>query len=92
MVKTKFDLTAVGGLDAVGEMLQLVREEFASQRVSDVDGVRVDFNDGWVHLRPSNTEPILRLIAEADSEIRARAFINDVARVAGVVTALASPH
>jgi len=85
MVKTKFDLTDIGGLDAVGEMLQRVRKEYASQRVSDADGVRVDFDDGWVHLRASNTEPILRLIAEADSEDRARALIDHVARAAGVI-------
>lgn len=84
MVKTKFDLTDVGGLDAVDDMLQRVREAFVSQRISDADGVRVDFDDGWVHLRASNTEPILRLIAEAETDDRARSLIDDVADAAGV--------
>jgi len=53
-------------------------------RVDTSDGVRVDFDDGWVHLRPSNTEPIIRLIAEAQTAQRAEALIAEVSSAAGL--------
>ena len=54
-----------------------------AERVDDADGVRVDLKlpsggDGWVHVRPSNTEPILRLIAEAPSEAEANGLLDEV--------------
>ena len=38
---------------------------FADQKVNDIDGVKIDFPDKWVHLRKSNTEPIIRIYSEA---------------------------
>ena len=64
--------------------LAKVKAAFAKERISDVDGVRVDFADGWVHLRASNTEPIIRIIAEAATAERANALCDECARVAGV--------
>ena len=54
-----------------------LREKFGDQRIDLSDGVRIDFDaqKKWVHLRPSNTEPILRIIAEAKDEREARALI-----------------
>lgn len=84
MIKTKYDLSSIGGPSAVTGMLQRVAETYRNERINDADGVRIDFADGWVHLRPSNTEPIVRLIAEAADERRARALITDVANAAGL--------
>jgi len=84
MIKHKFDLAKIGGLDAVKSAIDRVTKKFANERVSTVDGVRIDFADGWVHLRPSNTEPIARLIGEATSDSRAWELIDEVAVAAGL--------
>lgn len=62
MTKQRIDLTPAIDVDA---LLQAVKEKYASQEVTDIDGVKIDFPDGWVHLRKSNTEPIIRVYAEA---------------------------
>ena len=82
MIKQKFDLTKIGGIAAVKPALQRVIKKFADADLSTLDGVRVDFgppDPGWVHLRPSNTEPIVRLIAEATTESRAWELIDEAA-------------
>ncbi len=84
MIKQKFDLSAVGGRDAVGSMIQKVTEAFADEKINTSDGVRVDFTEGWVHLRPSNTEPIVRLIAEAQTQEAAAGLMHKVGSVAGL--------
>jgi phosphomannomutase len=84
MVKRKMELAAVGGMAAVAPALAKVKVAFAKERISDVDGVRVDFADGWVHLRASNTEPIVRVIAEAATEARADGLCDLCRRAAGV--------
>jgi phosphomannomutase len=84
MVKTKLDLSAIGGLAVVGPALAKTKAAFAKERISDVDGVRIDFADGWVHLRASNTEPIVRIIAEGPTKARADALIADCSRAAGL--------
>lgn len=61
----------------------LVRQ-FKGQPIDSRDGVRVDWEDRWIHVRPSNTEPILRLIAEASSEDEARQMITHVRQVLGI--------
>lgn len=84
MIKHKFDLASLGGPEAVTHALEQVRKRFADQKLSTIDGVRIDFADGWVHLRPSNTEPIVRLIAEARDDSRALQLIDEVAVAAGL--------
>ncbi len=84
MIKRKFDLSGIGGRDAVSRMLNCARQHFADERINDADGVRIDVADGWVHLRPSNTEPILRLIAEADTHESAEKLIARVADAVGL--------
>ena len=49
----------------VDDILTKIKKEFANERVSDIDGVKIDFRDSWVHLRKSNTEPIIRIYSEA---------------------------
>lgn len=55
-----------------------VADAFGGERVDRVDGTRVDFEQGWVHLRASNTEPIVRIVAEAEDEPTAHALIKRV--------------
>ncbi|MCR4663985.1 MAG: phosphoglucosamine mutase [Paludibacteraceae bacterium] len=60
--KNRIDLKAGMDVDAV---LQRVKEAYKNERVNDTDGVKIDFEEGWVHLRKSNTEPIIRVYSEA---------------------------
>lgn len=60
--KTKVQLTE--GLDVDGILAQ-VKNKFANEKITDIDGVKIDFADKWVHLRRSNTEPIIRIYSEA---------------------------
>jgi phosphomannomutase len=52
------------GMDA-DAILQAMKERFNDQEVTDIDGVKIDFPDKWIHLRKSNTEPIIRIYSEA---------------------------
>ena len=84
MIKRKADLSSIGGRDAVPEILRKTREIWPGASVNDSDGVRVDLEEGWVHVRPSNTEPIVRLIAEAPTAEAASAIADEAARATGL--------
>ncbi len=62
IAKNRIDLTPTTDVDAI---LERVKQMFADQKVNDIDGVKIDFPDKWVHLRKSNTEPIIRIYSEA---------------------------
>src|SRR5690554_5112494 len=64
MAKQKIELTPEMNID---EILAKVKERFIEQKPVDIDGVKIDFPDKWVHLRKSNTEPIIRIYSEANS-------------------------
>ncbi|MBR1388227.1 MAG: phosphoglucosamine mutase [Prevotella sp.] len=67
IAKNRIDLTPETDVDAI---LQKVKEMFqgdSSAQVNDIDGVKIDFPDRWVHLRKSNTEPIIRVYSEAQT-------------------------
>lgn len=64
IAKQKIELTPDIDVDAI---LKAVKEKFSSYDVTDIDGVKIDFPDKWVHLRKSNTEPIIRIYSEAPS-------------------------
>ncbi|MBI4418058.1 MAG: phosphoglucosamine mutase [Ignavibacteriales bacterium] len=67
-----------------GEIIDLLATRYSGrERVNQDDGIRIDFDKSWVHLRPSNTEPIVRLIAEGPSEQRARQLVDEVMREIG---------
>ena len=53
------------------ELLEAIKERYKKQPIIDIDGVRIDFDGQWVHLRKSNTEPIIRIYAESNSEATA---------------------
>ena len=88
MIKQTYDLSDIGGRAVVDDILAAVRQANADQRVNDADGLRVDRDAFWVHVRPSNTEPILRLIAEGRTRADAEAGIQSVAEV---ITSVTSP-
>ncbi len=80
--KRKVDLAS---REAAEPALKKLREAYAAERIDTQDGVRVDFDArrAWLHVRASNTEPIMRLIAEAPTEAEARALLDEAARVIG---------
>ena len=60
-----------------------MRAAWPEAAVNDLDGVRLDFADAWVHVRASNTEPIARIIAEAPQREAAIELVEAVAALAG---------
>ncbi|HEV2912994.1 MAG TPA: phosphoglucosamine mutase [Pyrinomonadaceae bacterium] len=66
--------------DKIGRVLKMVRNEYAQWPMDVRDGIKVTLGDGWFLVRGSNTEPIIRLVAEAETEERARRMIEDVGR------------
>lgn len=64
IAKNRIDLTPSTDIDAI---LQQVKHQYRDQHITDIDGVKIDFPDKWVHLRKSNTEPIIRVYSEAHS-------------------------
>ncbi len=76
MSKSKIQLDDLGK-DA-DEVLAMVKDHYASLNPNTIDGVKVDFEEGWVHLRKSNTEPIVRIYSEGKSPEAAEGFANKI--------------
>lgn len=80
--KNKIQLTP--SID-VNKVLCRIKERYAGERVNDIDGVKIDFAENWVHLRKSNTEPIIRVYTEAKSmaeaEALAQRFIGEIEEI-----------
>ena len=64
IAKTKLELRPEMDVDPI---LKAVEQHYAGERVTTIDGVKIDFDDSWVHLRKSNTEPIIRIYSEANT-------------------------
>ena len=83
--KNKIQLTPAVNVDAV---LAEMKKRYANERVNDIDGVKIDFPTEWVHLRKSNTEPIIRIYAESKSESSADALaqriMSEIKQIAGI--------
>lgn len=75
MVKLKAELSS--GIDA-DAILADIQAAYASEKISTIDGVKIDFENGWVHLRKSNTEPIIRIYAEAGSPEAAKTLADPI--------------
>ncbi len=73
--KNRIDLTPDMDVDKI---LEHAKEVFHNERLNDKDGVKIDFADGWVHLRKSNTEPIIRVYSEAGSVEKANELAKKV--------------
>ncbi len=86
MVKQKISLNESINVDAV---LEHVKNHFQNEKITTVDGVKIDFEEGWVHLRKSNTEPIIRIYAEAANIDAAEKFASmiqdEVNKITGVI-------
>jgi phosphomannomutase len=78
MSKNKIELSANLNVDLI---LATVAEQFKEERVNTVDGVKIDFADRWVHLRKSNTEPIIRIYSEAPTEEEANGLAQQIIQV-----------
>ena len=78
IAKNKIELTPDLDVDAI---LQAVKERYAGERITDIDGVKIDFADSWVHLRKSNTEPIIRIYSEAHTMEEADALAESIKAV-----------
>ena len=81
IAKNRIDLTPTTDVDAI---LQRVKEMFSGRddaSVNDIDGVKIDFADRWVHLRKSNTEPIIRVYSEAHTMEEADALGKELMQV-----------
>ena len=75
MSKNKIELDKNTNVDA---LLEKVAQQFHNEEVNTTDGVKIDFAEGWVHLRKSNTEPIIRIYSEGKTDVEAK-------RLAGLV-------
>ncbi|MBC5775952.1 phosphoglucosamine mutase [Pontibacter sp. KCTC 32443] len=73
--KNKIELTPDVNVDAV---LTQMQERYAKQPINTIDGVKIEFDKEWVHLRKSNTEPIIRIYAESDSNATAEHLANKI--------------
>lgn len=78
IAKNKIQLTPDIDVDAI---LEAVKKRYASETITDIDGVKIDFPDSWVHLRKSNTEPIIRIYSEASTMEKADALAKDIKSV-----------
>jgi len=56
----------------VDRILEKIKNDYKNFKINDVDGIRIDFEKEWVHLRKSNTEPIIRIYAESSNELKAK--------------------
>lgn len=83
--KNKIELTPAIDVDKV---LREVKARYAGEKVNDIDGVKIDFPENWVHLRKSNTEPIIRVYTEAKSmeeaDALAQRFIAEIKEICGI--------
>jgi phosphomannomutase len=71
--KNKIKLTPEIDVDAI---LSALEEKYKNEKTTTIDGLKIDFKEGWVHLRKSNTEPIIRIYAESEGEEKANEFAN----------------
>lgn len=83
--KNKIQLTPEIDVDKI---LATIKSRYSGERINDIDGVKIDFEHNWVHLRKSNTEPIVRVYTEAKSQAEADAlaerFMAEIAEICGL--------
>ncbi|HLV70938.1 MAG TPA: hypothetical protein VKY34_09535, partial [Xanthomarina sp.] len=75
MSKKKIELTPDLDVDAI---LKQMAANYAHETLTTIDGVKIDFANSWVHLRKSNTEPIIRVYTEAPTQQEADALANKI--------------
>lgn len=77
MSKNKIELTPEIDVDAI---LDAMQKRYANEKITTIDGVKIDFTDNWVHLRKSNTEPIIRIYTEAPTQQQADELAEKIIR------------
>lgn len=81
----KGKITLKPEMDVKG-ILAKIKEKYKAENIIDIDGVKIDFSDGWVHMRSSNTEPIIRIYSESKGRVAAeelnRRFISEIENTA----------
>ena len=83
IAKNKIQLTPDIDVDAI---LKAIKEKYKSEKITDIDGVKIDFDDCWVHLRKSNTEPIIRIYSEAKTMEQANEIAATIKNVVSEIT------
>lgn len=78
IAKNKIELTPDIDVDAI---LEAVKKHFSNEDVNDIDGVKIDFDNSWVHLRKSNTEPIIRIYSEASTMEEANSLADRIKQI-----------
>ena len=73
--KNKIQLTSEINVD---EILSALEDKYKNEKITNIDGLKIDFKEGWVHLRKSNTEPIIRIYAESEGEDKANALAKNM--------------
>jgi len=68
------------------QIINSAKEIFADARLNTIDGCRFDFDDGWLHVRASNTEPVVRVIVEATDKSAAQKYIGAVSKIRGKIS------
>lgn len=81
--KNKIQLTPDIDVDKV---LASIKEAYKNEEVNDIDGVKIDFAESWVHLRKSNTEPIIRIYSEAATEAEAEKVAKEIMDAVAKIT------
>ena len=80
--KNKIELTPEIDVDKI---LATIKNRYSNERVTDIDGVKIDFAESWAHLRKSNTEPIIRIYTEAktmaEADTLAKRFISEIEQI-----------
>ena len=80
--KNKIELTPEINVDLI---LETIKNRYSNEKVNDIDGVKIDFAENWVHLRKSNTEPIIRVYTEAktmaEADALAKRFISEIEQI-----------
>jgi phosphomannomutase len=83
MSKNKIELTPQIDVDAI---LVAMTEKYKSEDITTIDGVKIDFPENWVHLRKSNTEPIIRIYTEAKTQGEADSLaLRIIGEIKGIV-------
>ena len=89
IAKTKIQLTDDLDTDAI---FKAVKEKYAAEKITDIDGVKIDFPHSWVHLRKSNTEPIIRVYSEAPTMAEAKELGKNMKDLVLALSASAPAH
>jgi phosphomannomutase len=73
--KNKIELTPEINIDAI---LETLKNKYDKHPINTIDGLKIEFDNDWIHLRKSNTEPIIRIFAESENPVTADHLANKI--------------